>query len=110
MGIEEVKKLIGANIRRLRLDKGLTQEALAEKIDLHFSYVGLVERGEKSPSLQTLHKIAIFFNISIADLFNISEDKRDDVCLKKRQLLNILKGRSLEELDKLLRIAEILFE
>lgn len=93
----------------MRLNNGLTQEALAEKVDLHFSYIGLVERGEKSPSLETLHKIATCFNISVADLFR-DEAEWDDLEMKQRQLLNILTGRSLEELDKFYRIAEILFE
>ncbi len=48
---------IGANIRKIRLEKGLRQEDLAEKSDLSSNYIGMIERGEKLPSLETFINI-----------------------------------------------------
>ena len=44
---------IGKNIRKFRLARKLRQEDLAEKTDLTTNYIGMVERGEKIPSLET---------------------------------------------------------
>jgi len=48
---------IGKNIRKFRLARKLRQEDLAEKTDLTTNYIGMVERGEKIPSLETFIKI-----------------------------------------------------
>ena len=50
--------IVGANIRRLRKAKGLTQEQLAQEADTALRYVAGVERGEENPSLKFLVKIA----------------------------------------------------
>ena len=57
---------IGKNIRKYRLSKKLTQEDLAEKIDLSPNYIGMIERGEKTPSLETF--------ISILNALEIAAD------------------------------------
>jgi len=50
--------VLGANIRRLRKAKGLTQEQLAHEAGMAMRYVAGVERGEENPSLRFLVKIA----------------------------------------------------
>ncbi len=50
--------ILGANIRRLRKAKGLTQEQLAHEAGMAMRYVAGVERGEENPSLRFLVKIA----------------------------------------------------
>ena len=45
---------IGKYIRQYRIEKKMRQEDLAEKTDLSPNYVGMIERGEKIPSLETL--------------------------------------------------------
>lgn len=50
--------IVGANIRRLRKAKGLTQEQLAHESGVAMRYVAGVERGEENPSLKFLVKIA----------------------------------------------------
>jgi transcriptional regulator with XRE-family HTH domain len=45
---------VGVNIRKYRLSKNLRQEDLAEKTNLSVTYIGMIERGEKTPSLETL--------------------------------------------------------
>ena len=48
---------IGANIRKVRRQKKLRQEDLAEKADLTPNYIGAIERGEKIPSVEALVSI-----------------------------------------------------
>lgn len=53
-----VLKNLGDAIRRLRTDKGLSQEALAADAELDRSYVGGIERGEHNITMMNLRKIA----------------------------------------------------
>lgn len=58
---------IGQNIRKYRVEKKLRQEGLAEKCGLSSNYIGLLERGEKTPSLESFIRILNALEIS-ADL------------------------------------------
>lgn len=50
-------RLMGAKIRRARRRMRLTQEALAERVDLSATFVGHIERGTRIPSLETIGRI-----------------------------------------------------
>ena len=55
---------IGMNIRKYRKQRKLSQEQLAEKAGLSTNYIGMLERGEKTPSLETFLKIANILDVS----------------------------------------------
>lgn len=55
---------IGANIRRFRREKGIRQEDLAEKANVSTNYIGMLERGEKIPSLETFIAIINALDVS----------------------------------------------
>lgn len=61
-------KKLGENIRRVRMDKGLTQEDLCQKLGMDPSYLSNVESGNKNPTLATIEKIATALNVSIDEL------------------------------------------
>lgn len=58
----------GISIKKLREQKKITQEALAEIADIHTSYIGQIERGLRYPSLKVLFRIADALNVKPADL------------------------------------------
>ena len=60
--------VVAENLRRLRLARKWSQEDCAEKCDLHRTYIGAVERGERNITLATLDTIAAAFGISPVDL------------------------------------------
>lgn len=70
MEMQALHKQVGGRIRELREQKGLSQEALAGTCNLHRTYIGLIERGERSLSLATLEIIAVGLGVSAAELFS----------------------------------------
>jgi transcriptional regulator with XRE-family HTH domain len=57
--------IFGEHLRELRTSAGLSQEALAEKAELHRNYIGHLERGEKTASLDVLIRVAAAFDLSL---------------------------------------------
>lgn len=66
--MEKVKKQFGDHLKKLRRDKNLTQEELADKAGLHSTYVGQIERGVRNPSLVNLYKLAKALKINGGEL------------------------------------------
>jgi transcriptional regulator with XRE-family HTH domain len=64
-----VKWIFGQNIRRIRLERGYSQEVLAERANLHRTYVGSVERGERNISLVNIVALARALDVPITELF-----------------------------------------
>jgi transcriptional regulator with XRE-family HTH domain len=57
-----------ANVRKLRAKKSLSQKALADKIGISVSYVSMLERGQRSPPLETIEKMAKALGVTPAAL------------------------------------------
>ena len=58
----------GDKVREIRKEKGLSQEELAHKADLHRTYIGMIERAEKNITLINIEKIANALEVSIKTL------------------------------------------
>jgi DNA-binding XRE family transcriptional regulator len=65
---KEILVKFGEKVRDSRKEKGLSQEQLAFKADLHRTYIGMIERAEKNISLTNIYKIASALGVSLADL------------------------------------------
>jgi transcriptional regulator with XRE-family HTH domain len=60
--------IVGRNVRKLRLQKGLTQEELAFEAEIDLTYVGGIERGRRNPSLMVLMRIAKALGVQLPKL------------------------------------------
>lgn len=65
----KLRHIIGERIRDIRKQKGLSQEELAERAGLHPTYIGQLERGEKSATIDSLEKVTAALEITFEELF-----------------------------------------
>ena len=86
-----IKKLVGKRIKELRKRKKLTQEQLAEMLDLSQNAMSYIETGENFLSAETLQKLLTALDISIEDLFHIEHLQPDSDLLK--EIIYILNHR-----------------
>ncbi|MFA5687833.1 MAG: helix-turn-helix transcriptional regulator [Kiritimatiellales bacterium] len=63
------RKMLGETLQAYRKTKGISQEKLAEMLDVHRNYVGRIERGEQNITFDTLCGIAQTLGISLSELF-----------------------------------------
>jgi transcriptional regulator with XRE-family HTH domain len=68
-------KALGEAVRRLRVEAGLSQEALGHKSQLHRNYIGGVERGEINPSFSQLVRLAEGLEIRVSELVAAAESE-----------------------------------
>jgi XRE family transcriptional regulator, regulator of sulfur utilization len=73
--MSEFVRSFGTSVRHFRETRGWSQEMLAEKADLNRSYLGEVERGEVSPSLETALKISMAFGFRLSELLAYAEEE-----------------------------------
>jgi transcriptional regulator with XRE-family HTH domain len=57
------EQIVGENIRRLRIERGLTQESLALSAQVDLRYLGSIERGKGNPSVALLGRLAFVLSI-----------------------------------------------
>jgi transcriptional regulator with XRE-family HTH domain len=103
---------LGGTIRQLRKKAGLTQEELADMAGIYYTYLGEVERGNKSPTFSTLIKIADALGVRVADLVSgdvktIVLDERD---VLRKELLSLMKGKSPKTLRKVVKVVRTMLE
>jgi transcriptional regulator with XRE-family HTH domain len=65
---ENILIIFGEKVREIRKEKGLSQEELAHKADLHRTYIGMIERAEKNITLLNIEKIANALEVNIKEL------------------------------------------
>ena len=83
---------IGKNIRKYRLEKKLRQEDLAERAGLSTNYIGMVERGEKIPALETfvtiLNVLKVSADVILADVLVTGYTVKDSLLAEKMAKLS----------------------
>ncbi|MBE6531212.1 MAG: helix-turn-helix transcriptional regulator [Ruminococcaceae bacterium] len=95
---------IGKKIRFYRESKKWTQEVFAEKIGLSLTYVGMIERGEKIPKLETFIRIANTLNVS-ADVL-LSDVLETGYQIKTSLLSEKISNLSAEEREKVYAVVD----
>jgi transcriptional regulator with XRE-family HTH domain len=66
--VPDARKILGYAIRKQRLSRGISQEELADRAELHRTYIGQVERGETNISLLNLVRIAGALQVKVKHL------------------------------------------
>lgn len=69
MPSSKILQRYGSRIKELRKQKNLTQENLADRAKLHYTYIGTIERGEKNISLINIEKVSKALGVSLAKFF-----------------------------------------
>ena len=64
----ELRRIVAQNLRRLRQDRGLSQEELAGQAELNRNYVGMIEREENAPTVDTLEVLARVLKVEPEEL------------------------------------------
>lgn len=67
----DIRRRIGRNIKMVREAKGWSQEELAERAELHRTYVSGVERGVRNPTITVLERLALALKVSIGSLTDV---------------------------------------
>ena len=68
MNGNEILVRFGQNVQRIRKERNISQEKLAELAGLHRTYIGMIERAEKNITLCNIEKIAKALNVKISEL------------------------------------------
>jgi transcriptional regulator with XRE-family HTH domain len=71
---EDVRRMVGRNVRRLRTAAGLSQAALAERLGVDRAYVSGLELGQRNPTVLTLWHVAQALGVKLRSFFD--EDRR----------------------------------
>ena len=64
----DIRQRLGRNLRRLRDEKGLSQEAFAHEAGIHRTYISDIERGARNPTITVVEKIALALGVTAAAL------------------------------------------
>ncbi len=106
--IDELRRLLGAQVRHYRRERGWTQSELAEKAELSLDMIGRLERGSTSPSFDTLARLADVFRVAPALMIGGSPfdgDGHSEREIKLARIFALLAPADSSELD---RAAEVL--
>jgi transcriptional regulator with XRE-family HTH domain len=68
--MQDWRAVLGKNVRRIRQQKGLTQEQLAFEAEIDLTYVGGIERGKRNPSLLVMARIANALSVPLTRLLH----------------------------------------
>lgn len=100
---------IGKNIKRIREEKGLTQQSIAGLIAMHRSNYSRVETGDRDLSIDAIGKIAKYFNMTIDQLVNFEGDIPQEVTIEDKSLaeqIKLIQGLELEEKNMVFKMVD----
>ncbi|WP_083479640.1 helix-turn-helix domain-containing protein [Oxobacter pfennigii] len=103
----DIKKIVGNRIRDLRNGRGWSQEELADRATVSRSFMGEIERGQASATIESLEKVTIALEITLEDLFR---DLRPSTDSKLSVLMNKMNCLSAESLKEFISFAETLYD
>lgn len=100
--MKTTRDLLGARIKELRKVKNMTQERLAEMVDVDPRYISFIEVGRNSPSLETMESIARALDVEIKDLFEFTHLQAGGI--KTEEIEKLLEGVGEEKKRTIIKI------
>ena len=109
--VRHVRKFLGQRLRALRKERGLSQERLGDRSGLSGKFIGEVERGEKSISIDSLYHVAVALEIPLADLTDVRPQRQKHVGPDEAQkIFALISGRRrADEIRKAYDVLRALF-
>ena len=92
----DLKQMIGARIKEIRIKRGITQDQLSEQMEINPKYLSSIERGKENPTLNTLIKICQSLDVELDQIFRFVEIEDPDT--RKSLIMSLLDEASDEEL------------
>ena len=103
--MKEIMTLFGMRIKELRKNKGLSQEEVAEKVNISSKYLSRIEMGQHFPSIDTLVNLADVLKVELKDFFEFAHET-DDPKELKRIMDGILQEADRDKLKLLVKVAK----
>lgn len=100
--------IIGERLKKARIDKNLTQEKLAEKLDVSIAFLSRIERGSSHISLKRLSQVCDILGISEGSILNGSSNNSDTYL--SNEFDDILKNTTPEKQKLIYKIAKVINE
>lgn len=98
----DIKKMIGARIAEIRHKKGMTQDQLAERMEISPKYLSSIERGKENPTLNTLINLARCLNVDLGVIFSFPQI--EDPAKRKTLIASLLNKADDDQLKLALKV------
>jgi len=111
IAMDDLMRMVGEGIRHFRRQRGLSQEELASKAEVHETYIGKLERSEKVCSVVVLAKITNALDLSMVEFFSyiqpVSGEKRESTLT---EIVDRLRSRSETEQKRILKVIDVMLD
>jgi len=109
--VKHVRKFLGQRLRALRKQRGLSQERLGERSSLSGKFIGEVERGEKSISIDSLYHVSVALEIPLRELTDVRTDRQAAVPTEEAEkIFALVSGRRRpEDVRKAYKVLQAFF-
>ncbi|MBU1146809.1 MAG: helix-turn-helix transcriptional regulator [Candidatus Omnitrophica bacterium] len=107
MNLEKIRSILPNRVRSFRNSKNLTQEQLAERVDIHPTYISRIESGKKLPTLVIICKLADALGINAYELL-IDEAKAASSQYKIKKIINMINEAKPADVDTYMGLLNVL--
>jgi transcriptional regulator with XRE-family HTH domain len=111
VGQSSTIQALGAKVRRLRREKGMSQSDLGDGAHISYKYVGEIERAEKNPSVGIMFRIACALGTTLLDLLDESDllgaSEGDRIV---SSLGRVVRGQKIEDQRRVLRVVRVMLK
>ncbi len=97
--------IIGVRLRQARINKKMTQEVLAEKLDVSVAYISRIERGSTNINLKRLSEICALLDVSEGEI--LSGTSSESTSYLNKAFSDLLKNCPTEKIDLIYKIAQV---